>query len=53
MHSICEPASGIAAVTVDFSQPEAPPLVKKYGVFNSGLVSQSQYTPGDAVFSLL
>ena len=35
------------AVKVDMSRSMDPPLVKKYGVFNSGIVPQSRYTPGE------
>ena len=34
----------VTAVIVDFSRPRAPPLMKKYGLFNSGLVGASDYT---------
>jgi hypothetical protein len=34
------------AVTVDMAKSMDVPLLKKYGVYNSGLVPQERYTPG-------
>ena len=36
----------LCAVTVDLAKSKDAPLLKKYGIYNSGIVPQDRYTPG-------